>query len=143
MDADRGERRDVGERDADASGAVGAGHALGGGPAEREVLGLAHMRGAGPRAVGEDGLEEARVGVVHGARGGERAEVGGALRPRLPPSAARDEAEDERAEDDRDEPADEHDRCLAALPHAGQPQTAPAGEGGRAGAGVASAGRGR
>ena len=68
-----------------------------------------------PCAVGEDRLEQPRVRVVHRPRARERAEVGRALRPRLPRAPARDEREHERAEDERDEPADEDERRLAAL----------------------------
>ena len=52
---------------------------------------------------------------MHRPRAGQRGEVGRPLRPRLPPTPARDEPEHERAEDERHEPADQHDRRLPAL----------------------------
>ena len=52
---------------------------------------------------------------MHRPRAGERAEVGRALRARLPAAAAGDEREHQRPEDERDETADDDDRRLAAL----------------------------
>ena len=113
--ADGRERRAVGERHADARGAVGSRDPQRRRSAEREVLRLAEMVRPGPLAVGEHRLEQPRVGVVHRPGGGERAEVRRPLRPRLPAAAAGDEPEHQRPEDDRDEPADDEHRGLPVL----------------------------
>ena len=52
---------------------------------------------------------------MHRPRAGERGEVRRPLRPRLPPTPARDEPEHERAEDERHEAADHEHRSLAGL----------------------------
>ena len=78
---------------------------------------LAHVFRPRSRVVGVDGFEQtARRRRASHRAAGERSEVGGPLRPGLPRAAARDEREHQRAEDERDEPADDDDRRLTRAP---------------------------
>ena len=120
----RRERVRVGERHARVARAVGLRDAVRRRASEREVRRLRQMARAGPGAVGVDRLEQPRVRVVHRPRAGQRGEVRRPLRPRLPPTPARDEPEHERPEDERHEPADHEHRRLTRL---GARSLAPAG----------------
>ena len=112
-DADRREPA-AGEGDADVVRAVARGGRPGRVLAEREVLGALEVAWV-VDAAEDRRLEDARVGVVHGAGGGQRGQVGGALQ--LPANAdpASDPTEHDRAEHDRHEQSEQDHPRLAGL----------------------------
>ena len=71
-------------------------------------------------------LEDARVGVVHGAGGGQRRQVGGALQLAAHADPARDPTQHDRAEHDRHEQPEQHHPGLAGLARAA-PRTSASG----------------
>jgi hypothetical protein len=101
----------AGEGDADVVRAVARGGRACRVLAEREVLGALEV--AGVLDAAEDrGLEDARVGVVHGAGGGQRGQVGSALQLSAHADAPSDPAQHDRAEHDCHEQP-EHGPCPA------------------------------
>ena len=92
----------AGEGDADVARAVARGGRARRVLAEREVLGALEVARV-VDAVEDGRLEDARVGVVHGAGGGQRRQVGGALQLPAHADPARDPAQHDRAEHDRHE----------------------------------------
>ena len=110
-----GERVHVRKRNPRVRRPVGVRDALRRGAPEREVRGLGEVARAGASAVGEDRLEQPRVGIVHRPRAGQRREVRRPLRPRLPSAPAGDEPEHERTEHQRHETAHHDNRGLAAV----------------------------